>query len=184
MKFEELWLQATYVSSNTTDLLNMCIFLQGLMLLYNILKKEISAIKIHFHCVAPNRNSWESYMWVVVPKLVLCPPPSFITGPPFQWKFLSLMIFLLWWKSHNTKYTSLIIFNCTVQWHYTRSTSLCYTCHHPSPKFFIFLNWNSVPIKKSPFPLPSTTLLPLASTTVFSDSMNLTSLGTSIVTSR
>ena len=54
-------------------------------------------------------------------------------------------------------------------------TFLCNFHCHPSPIFFAFLNWNSVPTKHlSSQPLPS----PLASSRVLSDSMNLTILGT------
>lgn len=45
------------VSSNITNLLSTCIFLKPLTLLCNNSTKEISAIKIHFHPMAPNRNS-------------------------------------------------------------------------------------------------------------------------------
>lgn len=43
----------------------------------------------------------------------------------------------------------------TFQWHQEHS-HCCATHHHPSPKMFTFLNWNSAPIKhwKSPFCLP------------------------------
>ena len=54
---------------------------------------------------------------------------------------------------------------------------VCKSHHHPSPEFFSFLNWNSVPIKHchhlpSPLPPPQ----PLTSTKVVSESVHLTVL--------
>ena len=53
--------------------------------------------------------------------------------------------------------------------------------HHPSPELFTFLNWNFVPIKHQvPIPPPHAPHpRPLAPTSVLSDSMNATILGTS-----
>ena len=54
---------------------------------------------------------------------------------------------------------------------------LCNSHHHPAPKSFTFLNWNSIPIKLCPPPhYPHPWLL--TSTNALSDSMNLTILGT------
>ena len=57
---------------------------------------------------------------------------------------------------------------------------MCSSHRCPSPEVFTFLNWNSAPDKHwfpvlPPHPRP----LPLASTTVLSDSLNLTILGNS-----
>ena len=58
---------------------------------------------------------------------------------PVSFFFSFFNDFLLWWKLHNTKYTSLIIFNCAVQWHYTRFTLLCYSCHYCSCFMFHYV---------------------------------------------
>ena len=61
-------------------------------------------------------------------------------------------------------------------------TLLCNSHHHPSPKFFTFLNWNSVPIKHQlPIPSPHHTIpaLSLSFISVLSDSKNLINLDSS-----
>ena len=57
-------------------------------------------------------------------------------------------------KSHNIKHTILTIFNYSLV-SLSMFTLLCNSHHHPSPEFFTFLNWNSVPIKHQlPVPPP------------------------------
>ena len=73
-----------------------------------------------------------------------------------------------------------MIFSCT-KYHISvvlnPFTLLCNFHHYPSPELFPFLDWNCVPIKKlTPHSPPC--FQPLASTSVLSDDMNLTILGT------
>ena len=58
-----------------------------------------------------------------------------------------LFFFKLWWNTHNTEFTVLIIFKCTL-----KHIQVC----HKAPELFLsYKNWNSVPIKcQFPFPLP------------------------------